>query len=473
MGAMPVSRRAFLASAALPAFAQRRRPNLVFLMTDDHGPWATSPGGCVTMHTPHLAALARSGVSFSKAFACTPVCSPSRLTWMTGQIPSRHGVQDWLMPVDSYGPKSRRFLDGHQTWSELLATAGYTLGLAGKWHMGHDDRPHAGFSYWATVPGGGGPYTDPTFFKNGETVPMKGFKTDLVGDAALEFLDNRAGASNPFALYLPFYAPHTPYNYQPDVYREPYQGSDFPCFPRLSKNPRQNPGLAAHHGNTASMHAYSALITGADAQLGRVVEKLKKMGVYEDTVIVFTADQGWSAGHHGVWGKGNGTWPFNMYDNGIGVPLIWSHPGRIPAGRTESTMVSSYDFFATLLDYLEIPHRTRTAGLSYAPILRGRRPGWRRDTLFFEYASVRGLRTDRWKYLAREDGSEELYDLREDVQELRNLASKTSQTAAFSRNLSQWFERQGAPPLKDWRTTTTQTLPKYRAPEAAAATPAG
>ncbi|HAX41843.1 MAG TPA: hypothetical protein DCY80_04705, partial [Solibacterales bacterium] len=155
MGSIPLTRRSFLAAvSAAPALAQRRRPNLVFVMTDDHSPWAISPGGCSTMHTPHIAALARSGTRFSNAFACTPVCSPSRLTWLTGQIPSRHGVQDWLRPVDSFGPQSRRFLDGLPTWSEALARAGYTLGLAGKWHMGHDDRPHAGFSWWATIPGG-------------------------------------------------------------------------------------------------------------------------------------------------------------------------------------------------------------------------------------------------------------------------------------------------------------------------------
>jgi len=461
---MPITRRSFLAAAAAPALAQRRRPNLVFIMTDDHGPWATEPGGCATMHTPHISELARRGTSFSRAFACTPVCSPSRMTWMTGQIPSRHGVQDWLQPRDSYGPESRRFLDTHTTWSETLARNGYKLGLAGKWHMGHDDRPHAGFSWWATVPGGGGTYRDPEFFKNGQTLPMKGFKTDLVGDAALEFLDTRKASPDPFALYLPFYAPHTPYNYQPDVYRAPYPGDEFPCFPRLPKNPKQNPGLAAHHGNTESMRAYSALITAADAQVGRVVEKLRQMNALEDTVIVFTADQGWSAGHHGVWGKGNGTWPFNLYDNAIGVPLIWSHPGRIAEGRKEETMVSSYDFFATLLDYIGIAGQTRTAGLSYASLLRGRNTEWRRDALYFEYAGVRGLRTDRWKYLTRDDGTEELYDLREDPQEQNSLASKSKQTSAFARNLDQWFAAQGAPAIQDWRTTTRQTLPTYKQP---------
>ena len=270
------------------------------------------------MHTPHLAALARSGVSFSKAFAVYAGVFP--IAAYVDDRPDSFPAwcQDWLMPVDSYGAKSRRFLDGHQTWSELLAQAGYTLGLAGKWHMGHDDRPHAGFSYWATVPGGGGPYTDPTFFKNGETVPMKGFKTDLVGDAALEFLDSRAGISNPFALYMPLYAPHTPYNYQPDVYREPYKGSDFPCFPRLSKIRAKTPprGPSRQHGQHARLF-------GAHHRRGRATRpgrrKLKKMGLrgHRDR---FHRGSRLVRGPSRRWGKGNGTWPFNMYDNAIGVP---------------------------------------------------------------------------------------------------------------------------------------------------------
>ncbi len=459
---MSLTRRAFLATAAAPAIAQRRRPNVVFIMTDDHGPWATSATGCAEMHTPQIASLARNGLTFSRAFACTPVCSPSRLTWMTGEIPSRHGVQDWLVPQDSFGPKSRRYLDGHTAWSEVLARNGYTLGLAGKWHMGHDDRPHAGFSYWATIPGGGGPYKDQTFLKNGQSVPTQGFKTDRVGDFAIEFLDQQKSSRNPFALYLAFYAPHTPFNYQPDVYREPYAGSKFNCFPRGPAHPWQNPDLASHQNNEASMRAYSALISGADSNIGRVVEKLRKMGALEDTTIVFTADQGWSAGHHGVWGKGNGTVPFNMYDSAIGVPLIWSHPGRIRPG-TNSTMVSSYDFLPTLTDWLGMPAKG-PAGQSYASLLRGGAKTLRRDALFFEYSGVRAIRTEKWKYVTRHEGPEELYNLEADPGETRNLAGSAPEQTALAKQLEQWFTAHGAPPLAEWRGTTTQNLTVYRRP---------
>lgn len=464
---MSLSRRAFLsASAAAPAFSQRRRPNLVFIMTDDHGPWATSATGCAEMRTPNIESLSRGGLTFSKAFACTPVCSPSRMTWMTGEIPSRHGVQDWLLPADSFGPRSRRFLEGHLAWSEVLARNGYTLGLAGKWHMGHDDRPHAGFSYWATVPGGGGTYKDPALFKNGETIRTPGYKTDIIGDCALEFLDAQKQSKQPFALYLPFYAPHTPFNYTLEKYRDGYAGSRFNCFPRLPKHPWQNPGLAGNHLNEESMRAYSALITGADANIGRVLDRLKQIGALEDTTVVFTADQGWSAGHHGVWGKGNGTIPFNIYDSAIGVPLIWSHPGRIARGAS-GTMVSSYDFFPTLMDWLDLrvaPSGARP-GLSYAGVLRGSKPDLRRDALYFEYCGVRAVRTSDWKYVARHEGPEELYHLAADPHEESNLATDPAHAdkrKSLQKQLTDWFREQRAPAIEEWRTTTSQELPSYR-----------
>ncbi len=327
---------------------------------------------------------------------------------MSGLIPSQHGVQDWLVPVDSFGPKSTRYLENRLTWSDVLARNGYTLGMAGKWHMGHDDTAQAGFSYWATVPGGGGTYRDPVFVKNGKTIPMQGFKTDLVGDCALEFLDSQKNSKSPFALYMPFYAPHTPLDYQPEQYRRPYADSKFSCFPDLPRHPWQNPGLMAHHGNTKSKLGYSALITGADNNVRRVLEKLQQMGAAEDTLVIFTADQGGMPAITGV-GKGNGSVPFNMYEESIGVPMVWSHPGRIAAGRVESGMVSHYDFVPTLLDYLGLPCSPAgfRAGSSYAPLLRGRSMK-RRERLFFEYGPVRAVRTETHKLIRRASGEDEL-----------------------------------------------------------------
>ena len=449
-----------------------RRPNVVMFMTDDHGAWATGAYGCPDIRTPNIDRLAAGGARFRNAFACTPVCSPSRMTYMTGTLPSTHGVQDWIIPEDSFGPTSRRWLEGHETYTEVLARNGYRLGMCGKWHMGHDDQAQAGFEYWASVPGGGGAYRDPEFVVNGEKRKIPGYKTDIVGDLALEFLEGQKLPENkdrPFYLLVPFYAPHTPYDYQPEAYRKPYAESRFPCYPDVPMSRDQNPGLKGLFGRREPKLAYSALITGADANVGRVVRKLEEMGLREDTLVIFTADQGWNAGHHGVWGKGNGTVPFNLYEESLRVPLIWNHPGRVKAGIAPEGMVSSYDYFPTILEYLGLATASdkRRVGRSYAGFLQGATPVAWRDRLYFEYAHVRGIRTKNLKYLERAEGwRSEMYDLEADPGETRDvigLPAWAKQREAFHKEMSEWFAGIGAPPLEEWRSSTKQRLPEESA----------
>jgi len=461
------NRRQFLRTAvAAPLLRKPAKPiNVVFFMTDDHGAWAMNPYGCAEMHTPNLERLASGGTRFTRAFSCTPVCSPSRMTYLTGLIPSQHGVQDWLLPEDSFGPTTHRFLEGHTTYSELLARHGYTLGLCGKWHMGDDDKAQAGFTYWASVPGGGGTYRDPEFAKNGQTVKYNGFKTDAVGDFALEFLNQNY--QHPFFLQVPFYAPHTPYDYQPETYRKWYANSDFSCFPNIPMHPWQNAGLADMHGKRESKLAYSALITGMDHNMGRILDKLEELGLRGNTLVVFTADQGWNAGHHGIWGKGNGTLPFNMYEESLRVPLIWNHPGHIRAEQTSHAMVSNYDFFPTILDYLGVqaPKDAALPGRSYTAFLRGQTPPWR-NRLYFEYEYVRGIRTENMKYIERtKEWPSELFDLEADPGETKNVIDdprQQEQLTALRAHLHAFFRQRGAPPLEEWRSTTRQKIPVYR-----------
>jgi arylsulfatase A-like enzyme len=442
------------------------KTNVVFFMTDDHGYWASSPYGCGDLHTPNLQKLADGGARFTRAFSCTPVCSPSRMTYMTGLIPSQHGVQDWLIPEDSYGTESHRFLERHTTFTEVLAKSGYTLGMVGKWHMGHDDTAQAGFTYWASVPGGGGTYENPEFVKNGERIKYRGYKTDAVGDFAIEFLNQYHDRT--FYLQVPFYAPHTPFDYQPEMYRQYYNQSEFPCFPKEPMNPWQNAGLAVHHDNRRSKHAYSALITGMDHNLGRIVKRLEELGIRDNTLVIFTADQGWNAGHHGVWGKGNGTVPLNMYEESLHVPLIWSLPGKIAPRQVLTPMVSNYDFFPTILDYLGVPapkDGVVRPGRSYAPFLRGQSPAWR-NRLYFEYEYVRGVRTENMKYVERtKKWPSELWDLEADPGERHNSiddAKHQKQLAALRKDLQGFFARHGAPGIEEWRSTTRQKLSTYR-----------
>ena len=454
-----ISRRTFVAGLA-PAVvrAAPKRPNVVFFMTDDHGAWASGAYGCAEMRTPNVDRLAREGMKFTRAFAATPVCSPSRMTWLTGMLPSGHGVQDWLLPKDAFGPESRRWLEGKTGWSDVLAANGYTLGMTGKWHMGQDERAQSGFSYWATVPGGSGPYKDAEFVQNGVKKRMEGFKEDAIGGFATEFIDQNK--EKPFCLMVPFYAPHTPYNFQPEGDRAAYENSPFSCFPEVGMHPNQNRALRQHHGVRASKLAYSALVTGMDRNVGRVLAKLDELRLRENTIVIFSADQGWNAGHHGVWGKGNGTVPYNMYEESIRVPLVWSHPGRIRSGTVAREMVSNYDFFPTLVEYLGLKAKAdgRRVGMSYKPRLEFRlRP--RRDELYFEYAYVRALRGERYKWVERTgEYPSELYDLQADPGETRSLED-AARREGMSKQLGEFFRRAGAPALDKWRSTTSQTLP--------------
>ena len=203
-----------------------RKTNIVFILTDDHGAWAMGCYGCGDVRTPNLDRLAAGGVRFTSAYACTPVCSPSRMTYMTGKLPCHHGVQDWLISDELREPDTPRYLDGQVTFSELLARSGYTLGHAGKWHMGDDEHAQAGFSDWACVPGGGGTYKDAVFTRNGKRVETRGFKDDFTADYSIEFIEQNR--NRPFCLFTAFYSPHIPYDFQPEEDRAPYLNSTFP-----------------------------------------------------------------------------------------------------------------------------------------------------------------------------------------------------------------------------------------------------
>lgn len=462
-----LNRRTFLGSLAAASGAavvkaqEPTRPNVVFFMTDDHGAWALG-SKCDEMHTPNLDRLAANGVTFNEAFACTPVCSPSRATFFTGKLPSHHGVQDFLVGADSSGPQSKRFLEGHTSFADVLKGEGYKCGLVGKWHLGHDTEAQSGFDFWYTAPRGSGPYKDVEFFDNGESVKDTGFKTDFVGDGALKFLDQHH--EDPFCLTVPFFAPHDPFNYQPEKYREPYKDSKFSCFPQPERHPQRRGVHNRHWDNREANIGYSALVTAVDANVGRVLDKLDELGLTDNTVIIFTADHGYNCGHHGFWGKGNGTLPFNMYEESIRVPLIWSHPGRIPAGIEADPMVSSYDFFPTLLDYLGVTAEpdAQRVGRSYAPFVRGETPEWPTE-LYFEFSYVRSIRTDHLKLVERAEGwGDELFDLEVDAGESTNRIGSPQyreRAAALSSRLHKFFEDAGAPPLDNWRSTVKQELP--------------
>ncbi len=445
--------------------AQASRPtNLIFILTDDHSPWAMGCYGNKEIRTPNLDRLAAEGARFTRAFAATPVCSPSRATFFTGKMPCQHGIQDWI-EHENVGPGAIRFLDGQTTFSQVLARQGYRCGMVGKWHMGDSATPQQGFRYWFAMPTGGSKYQDAEMIWQGQARAYPGYLTEVLTSRAMEFIEQ--SRREPFFCYLAYNAPHTPFTGTPEKYRQVYRDSPLTTFPDEPLNPL-NTGLGRqNHRKRDSQITYYAMITAVDEQVGRLVRKLDELKLRENTLIVFAGDQGFMCGQHGLWGKGNASWPFNMYDESIGMPLIYNQPGRIPAGVVLSAMVSNYDFPHTILDYLGRPplEGPRLPGHSYAPMLLGHAQPWD-NVVFGEYQYLRMIRTDRWKYVHRTEGfPSQLFDLLLDEREKWNVikeADHPDRVKELREDLQSWFRERGCESWDAWK-STRQKLPTYKA----------
>lgn len=439
-----------------------KRPNIVMFLADDHGAWAMGCAGNRDVMTPNLDALAQQGTRFENFFCVSPVCSPARASLLTGRIPSAHGVHDWIRQGSIDDPegvvrgKDRAigYLDGYDGFTDYLAAAGYCCALSGKWHLGDSARPQKGYEYWQAYAFGGGHYYNYQWIEAGAVVRKTRYVTDEISDQALRFLRERPTTDErPFMLSVHYTAPHSPWeehHHPPEIWAS-YSDCPFTATPDLPRHPWQSP--TAPYGYTPdrrreNLQGYYSAITAMDAGIGRVLDELKRQGLLENTLVLFTSDNGMNMGHHGVWGKGNGTFPMNMYDTSVKVPGIASWPGRVPAGRVLQGLYSHYDVFPTMLEIAGVdnPLAAELPGRSFADALLGGED--RRDAdvvVFDEYGPVRMIRNRSWKYVHRIPyGPHELYDLVNDPGETQNLIAQPEQrerVLAMGAALRRWFSR--------------------------------
>lgn len=489
-----------------------QHPNLLFIMTDDMGAWAMHCAGNSEISTPNLDRLAKMGTRMENLFCASPVCSPARVSVYTGQIPSQHGVHDWLCkghfdsekvlsddlkenfakenpPFEYLWPRTHlkddhaiHYLRGGDAFTDHLAKAGYACGLSGKWHMGDSATPQAGFTYWRTTGNGGENYMFPVVYENGKMVMKRNYYvTDYITDRALDFMDERP-QDKPFCLAVHYTAPHSPWAEQchPRAFYDLYRDCPFDSIPTMPIHPwvegadmsfaewkkKPHNGVRFIHANYApiretwkeycleSQKGYYAAVSAMDAGVGRLLDRLEKDGLMDNTLIVFTGDNGSNMGHHGIVGKGNGTYPVNMYDTSVKVPGIFCWPGRVPADRVCDTMVSHYDYMPTLLDMCGVDYDLpeRLPGRSLAKVLRGEAEAFRDSVVVFdEYGPARMIRSKDWKYVRRyPDGPDELYDLINDPGELTNLIDSpacAAQCSALRADLDAFFNRYVDPAL--------------------------
>jgi len=423
--------------------------NIVAILTDDQGIWAMGCGGNREIRTPNLDRLAASGMRFDNFFCTSPVCSPARASLLTGRIPSQHGVHDWLREGNAK-EDAIEYLRGQLAYTDLLAANGYTCGFSGKWHLGDSARPQKGFTHWYVHECGGGPYYNAPMYREGALVREPGYVTDLITDDALAFLDERAAAGGPFYGAIHYTAPHSPWiDSHPKDIVDSYDACAFESCPVEPEHPwalRNTVPGGIRENRKENLKGYFAAVTAMDANVGRILDKLEALGLRENTLVFFSSDNGYNCGQHGVWGKGNGTFPLNMYDTSVKVPAILSHPGSIPEAAVCDALLSQYDFMPTLLDYvgIENPAADRLPGSSFLPILKGQDMKERENVVVYdEYGPVRMIRSRQWKYIHRYPyGPHELYDLEHDPGERNNLVhDETTRDVRVSMKaqLDDWF----------------------------------
>lgn len=432
-----------LASAAPP-------PNILFIMTDDQGPWTPSFTGHRGAHTPNLDKLASQGMVFSKAFVNTPVCSPSRGVLMTSRYSSELGIADWIH--DARTGLEPRFV----AWPLLLKKAGYRTGLIGKWHLGHKQERHHpqahGYDYFMGFLGGGGPARDMTLLVDGKKKMVPGLLVENLTTDAIAFIERNK--DKPFCLNLHYRAPHGPrLPVSEEAWAAHKDGGHFV--------PKGHPDL--NMKKTARlMQEHCASVTDIDRNLGRLMAKLDELDLADNTVVIFTSDHGYNIGHHGLQGKGNGGWMTNthtdsgqwphiagrkrpnMFDTSLRVPFVVRWPKVVKAGTECHRVIDFTDLYPTFcaLAGVGIPPEVKIHGDDFTPLLRGESADWN-DAFYSEYdlteaktkTHMRCWRTPAWKLMVdfNNEGRWELYDLKNDPGETENLKGSRDPKALAAR----------------------------------------
>ena len=435
------------------------------IVSDDQATWATGFGGNAEILTPALDRLASSGTVYSNAFCTSPVCSPSRSSILTGLMPTQTGVLDWL--ADS--PRQRlNYINPPLSLATILDSAGWRTSLSGKWHLGNTLEPQAGYRHWYAHADDGGAYHGASMVRDGR-VECIDYVSTAIADESIRFITECARADAPFFASVHFTAPHAPWaGEHPLELSSLYEDCPFRSCPQETRH-QWFEGFRDIGGRPAAVHPlmmeafddprphligmFSA-VTGMDREVSRIIATLDDEHIRDTTLVIFTSDNGFNAGHHGIWGKGNGTFPLNLYDTSVKVPLVLNQPGRIAPGVTDHRLVSGYDLRPTVLSALKIEDRMYVGpGSPFerdAPIETSAAA----EHVFVcdEYGSARMVRTSDWKLVHRNGvGPDELYDVRNDPFELEDRIDDRacrSLRRDLEQTLQQWFDRL-APPRYD------------------------
>ena len=416
-----------LASCALglgsprQTFGHGKRPNLIFILSDDHRWDAMGHKGHPFIKTPHLDRLAEEGVSFSNAFVTTALCSPSRASFLTGQYAHRHGVKNNLTPWN----------DRNITVLELLRKAGYRNAFIGKWHMPGRLPKILGKAadrfVTFTASGGQGVYFDCPLIIDGKATERKGkYLTADLTDLALEFIRQERG--HPFCLYLAHKAVHQPF-WPPLELRKLYEEVDvartLPPEYHSWVSLKEGSGYYGLLGSLEQFYRdYCRVITAMDQEIGRILTELERLGIADNTVVVYAGDNGFLWGEKQLIDK---RWP---YEESTRIPFLVRYPaGLQKPGRIPKELVLNVDLAPTLLHLAGLPIPEAMQGKSLVPILENQN-GFLRKSFHLEYfkdfpygvPEHDAVRTDHFLYIEYQGRkAPELFDVQQDPRTLKNL----------------------------------------------------
>jgi arylsulfatase A-like enzyme len=435
------------------------RPNVVFILTDNQGAWNLGCYGNPDIKTPNIDRLAHEGIRFTRALSSNPVCTPTRATYLSGLLPSQHGMHTPLSPKFMMGPDAYNTLEQFTTLGEILRDAGYRCGLSGKWHLGANIVPSEGFDFWITKPDGSTQeFYDQPIIENGELRIEAGYTTDLWTRKGIEFIQQNR--ERPFFLFLAYNGPYSLGKLMSNAARnrhaDYYHDFPFVSFPRDKMHPWQFHNKQFHNTQIA-MERVAAETSGVDDGVGEIMQTLRNLELDESTIVIYASDQGWMGGQNGLWGMGDHTRPTGAHELMMQVPMIFRHTGHIPAGQASDLLVSNYDFLPSLLGYLGLsdkrPQNPRLAGRDFSGVLRGEPIAWD-NTVYYEMEACRAVRGERWKLVMRQpEGPHELYDMEQDPQERFNLFGQPGLEdvqADMTHKLTSFFAEYSDPKYDFW-----------------------
>jgi arylsulfatase A-like enzyme len=437
------------------AEASRRRPNIVMILTDDHAAHSIGAYGSVVNETPRIDELADAGVRLDRCYVTNSLCSPSRASILTGTYSHVNGVTTLFTPIDASQP----------TFVSQLKEAGYRTAIVGKWHMGEDGPSNPqGFDYWDVLINQG-EYFDPRFLSKDGLRHVEGYATDVITDLALNWVETLDG-DEPWCVLIWHKAPHRswePDEKHQDMYADPIPvpGTFWDDYSTRSASARRalmrivdylnkedlkvDPPEGLSYEELALwkyqryMQDYLRCVASVDDNVGRVTDWLRERGEFDDTLVMYSSDQGFFLGEHGWFDKRF------MYEESLRMPLIMSYPRALPAGAAHEGIVTNVDFAKTILDAAGVEPHERMQGRSFLGDLVGEPTTppaegmyyryWENDDWFHKAPAHYGYRDERYKIIFFYNASLglpgagffeyppewELYDLETDPEELNNV----------------------------------------------------